>query len=86
MTRNTARTHVQAALADILRREPEALDEQDRLFEDLGLDSTTIIELLLSLEDRVDFEIDPDELGTEIFKSVGSLTDYVEAKLAGATQ
>jgi acyl carrier protein len=82
MTRDIACTQVQAALAEVLRREPDTLVEQDRLFEDLGLDSTTIIELLLSLEDKVDIEIDPDELDSGVFVSVGSLTDYVEAKLA----
>lgn len=85
MSRDTARHHVQNVLAAVLNRESRSLNEQDRLFEDLALDSTTIIELLLALEDEVGIEIDPDELGAGVFGSVGSLTDYVESKLVAAS-
>jgi acyl carrier protein len=46
------------------------------------MDSTSVIELLMSLEDTMGLEIDPDELGPEVFRTVGSLTDYIEAQFA----
>ncbi|MFS8098612.1 phosphopantetheine-binding protein [Lentzea alba] len=81
MSRSTALQHVQNALAAVTKRESRSLGEDARLFEDLALDSTTIIELLLALEDEVAIDIEPDELGAGVFESVGSLTDYVESKL-----
>ncbi|MER7129013.1 acyl carrier protein [Streptosporangium saharense] len=53
-----------------------------RLFEDLALDSTSLIELLMNLEDQISVEIDADELTPEAFATVASLTAYVEAGLA----
>jgi acyl carrier protein len=84
MNRDNALAHVQTALAEVLNRQPEGLAEQDRLLTDLGLDSTTIIELLLVLEDGVGLDIDPDDLNASVFESVGSLTDYVANKVAAA--
>ncbi|MFD7659356.1 phosphopantetheine-binding protein [Actinosynnema sp. NPDC059797] len=67
---------VQAALADVLQRELPAIDENTRLFEDLHLDSTSVLELLMALEDSVGIEVDPEALQPEHFKTIGSLADY----------
>jgi acyl carrier protein len=84
MNRDEIVSHLQIALSAVLNREITGLRQDARLFEDLALDSTSVIELLMSLEDTIDLEIDPDELGPEVFKTVGSLTDYIEAGFAKA--
>lgn len=78
MDRTQIVEHVRIALGEVLNRQIDALAEDTRLFEDLALDSTSVIELLMGLEDTMDIEIDADELEPEVFQTVGSLTDYVE--------
>jgi acyl carrier protein len=83
MDRSQIIDHVRIALSTVLNRDVPELTEQARLFEDLALDSTSVIELLMGLEDTIeDLEIDPDELEPEVFRTVGSLTDYIEAGFA----
>lgn len=69
--------HVQKALSEVLERELPDLTEKTRLFEDLGLDSTSVIDLLMELEDETSMSIDPAELSAEIFETVGTLSAYV---------
>lgn len=47
------------------------------------LDSMAVVSLIGSLEDRLGLIIDDDEIDGATFASVGSLTDFVSAKLAG---
>ncbi len=84
MNRTEIIAHLQIALSAVLNREVTDLRPEQRLFEDLALDSTSVIELLMSLEDTISLEIDPDELGPEVFQTVGSLADYVEATFSKA--
>ncbi|MEU0128140.1 MULTISPECIES: acyl carrier protein [unclassified Streptomyces] len=74
------------ALAAVLNKELPELTPQTRLFSDLALDSTSVIELLMELEDTLGLQIDPDELTPEVFETVGSLTAYVEACTSGQEQ
>ncbi|MEY9934533.1 acyl carrier protein [Catenulispora sp. GP43] len=74
---------VRAAISATLSKEPPELTTQTRLFSDLALDSTSVIELLMALEDTLNLHIDPDELTPEVFETVGALAEYVEACLAG---
>jgi acyl carrier protein len=62
---------------------PAAVTPHTRLLEDLGLDSTGLLELLMDLEEAVGFQVDVDELEPEAFQTVGSLAGYV-AKMTGA--
>ena len=73
---------LRSSLSEVLNREVPELREDARLFDDLSLDSTSVIELLMSLEDTVGLQIDPEELGPEVIKTVATLADYVEAGLA----
>jgi acyl carrier protein len=82
MNRTEIVAHLQIALSAVLNREVADVSPELRLFEDLSLDSTSVIELLMSLEDTIGLEIDPDELGPEVFRTVGSLTDYIESAFA----
>ena len=82
MNRTDILAHLQIALSTVLNREVPEISPELRLFEDLALDSTSVIELLMSLEDTIGLEIDSDELGPEVFETVGSLADYAQDRLA----
>jgi acyl carrier protein len=84
MNRTEIIAHLQIALSAVLNRDIPELPEDARLFDELGLDSTSVIELLMALEDTINLEVDPDELEPEIFQTVGSLTDYIEAGFVSA--
>jgi acyl carrier protein len=77
MTREAVLQPITLALGEVLERDLENLTDETRLFEDLNLDSTTIIELLMTLEDVLGIAVDPDTLAPEHFATVGSLADYV---------
>lgn len=68
---------VREALRVVLEKEDLGPVEADtKLFEDLQLDSTSVIELLMLLEDSLGLDIDPDELEPDVFETFGSLTAY----------
>lgn len=68
-----------------LHQRPEELQESTALFGSLPeLDSFGVVQLVTSLEDRFDITVEDDEFGAEIFETVGSLTGFVNAKLAAA--
>lgn len=69
------------ALAEVLKHDLPDLTEQTRLFEDLHLDSTSILELLMALEDRIGLEVDPESLNMDDFTSIGTLTGYLSGQL-----
>ncbi|WP_328912322.1 MULTISPECIES: acyl carrier protein [unclassified Streptomyces] len=77
------RTALQESLAEVLRKEVPELDDGMRLFGDLALDSTGVIELLMELEDSLGLQVDPEELTPEVFETVGALIGYISACLEG---
>lgn len=73
---------IETALSEVLEREVSGLTEEIRLFEDMHLDSTSILELLMALEDIVGISVDPETLDMDDFKSVGTLASYLDAQQA----
>lgn len=69
------------SLTVALDREITELHETAMLYEELGLDSAGTLALLLDLEDTLGFEIDPEDLDIEVFRTVGTLADYVTGHL-----
>ncbi len=47
------------------------------------LDSMAVINVITALEDYYDFSVDDDEISAQTFETLGSLTRFVEQKLAG---
>jgi acyl carrier protein len=74
---------VVGALAQMLSRDPESITPQDRLFEDLGFDSTSVLELLMQLETELDMEFDAETLEPTDFETVSSLAAYVTKESKG---
>ena len=68
---------VVSALSKVLNKELTGVTAQTRLFEDLSLDSTSVLELLMVIEEDLGIEFDADGLQQEHFATVGSLSGYV---------
>ena len=73
-------TIVRALQLDV---EPELLPDDEALFGDgLGIDSIATLEIIFAIEAEFGIVVDDDDLRVELFASVRSLVDYVEARLA----
>ncbi|WP_432840563.1 acyl carrier protein [Dactylosporangium sp. CA-092794] len=70
-----------ALLPRVLKREVADASEATTLMDDLGMSSTTGLELVLELEDRLEREISVEDLGRDNFETVGTLADYVAGNL-----
>lgn len=80
-TLNAVRTVLIESLE--LAQLPEDLREETALFGSLPeLDSFGVVSLVASLEDHFDITVGDDEFGAGIFETVGTLTGFVDAKLA----
>jgi acyl carrier protein len=66
-----------AVLERVLRTELPPLTEDVRLMEDLNLDSTSVLELLLEIEDELGVQIDVEGIEQKDFATVGTLADLV---------
>ncbi|WP_424246130.1 acyl carrier protein [Elusimicrobium posterum] len=56
----------------------DSLTEESPLFEGLGLDSLDAIELVIILRKNYDIAIENMTQGREVFKTMGTLRDYIE--------
>lgn len=72
---------IRELLPQVLRREVDGVTEDTALLDSLGLSSTTGLELVLELEERLELEISVEDLGRDDFGTVGSLADYVAGNL-----
>lgn len=52
----------------------------DNLFDSLEMDSLMAIELLVSVEQRFEIEIDDEDLNMDLLESLDSLLDYIVKK------
>lgn len=68
-------------LPRILRRELPELSDQTRLMEDLRLTSSTLLELLLELEERLEIQINVEEIDEDGVETVGNLADFIVGHL-----
>lgn len=74
---------VRKGLSEVLNKDVSGADEGVRLFDELGLDSSSALELLITIEEILDVQFDAEELEMTHFETVGSLADFVAAE-AGA--
>jgi len=78
---STIASQIRTALAQHLKRDVSKVEPQNRLREDLGLDSLAMIELLFKIEEHFDLEIPNEDLSR--ITTVADVTAYVEEKLGG---
>lgn len=68
-----------------LPQSPAELSRDTLLFGAIPeLDSFGVVQLVAAIEERFEITIDDDEFGAELFESVGTLTDFVDAKRAAS--
>jgi acyl carrier protein len=60
----------------------DQVSDSANLFNDCGLDSTSVVELVVALEQEFDITIDEDELDVDLFQNIGELARFVEMKRA----
>jgi acyl carrier protein len=77
MERSEIVAAVERSIAEVLRQDLVSLSESARLFEDLNLDSTALLELLMAVEDHLSIEIDTSTMNIDDFATVGSLADHL---------
>jgi acyl carrier protein len=85
MNSTNALDDVKAVLVETLGVEDRAdsIDASTELFGNLPeLDSMAVMELVYALESRFGIEVEGDDIGADVFESLGSLTAFVETKLA----
>ncbi|MCW6007745.1 phosphopantetheine-binding protein [Micromonospora sp. CPCC 205371] len=75
---------IRVLLPRVLRRDVPAADEDTKLMEDLGLSSSTTLELMLELEERLDIQIDVEDIDQDDFATVGTLAEFVASHLLPA--
>jgi acyl carrier protein len=75
---------IRSAIETVTGQHVETLTMDQKLFDDLGLDSTSVIDLVMQLEDVAHIEIDPNDLTGDVFDTVGSLSAYLERNAAKA--
>jgi acyl carrier protein len=76
---------VKAVLVETLGVEDRAdsIDASTELFGNLPeLDSMAVMELVFALEARFGIEVEGEDVSAEVFETLGSLTAFVESKLA----
>ncbi|MFC5833575.1 acyl carrier protein [Nonomuraea insulae] len=69
------------SLAHLLSMTADTITADTRLFEDLSLDSTGVLELLMQLENDLDIEFDPETLEPADFTTVRALVHYTARQL-----
>ena len=79
LDRSQAKTLVIDALTAVIRNlKPEAVDERQELYDDLGMDSLAFAHLLVELEVRLNVHLADEDLMTIEVVNVADLIDLVE--------
>jgi len=61
---------------------PEQISDHASLFNDCGLDSTSIVELVIGLEEEFGIRFKEDEIDLKLFQDLARLGSYIESKRA----
>jgi acyl carrier protein len=87
MTRAEMRTVLQKLIVEDLGIDvPETLNESDRFYEDLNLDSILVLQLVVEAERRFEVNISEEDLDPAIFQSVGVFLDLIEQQMKAASR
>ena len=80
MTREQIHTEVTQSLSAVLRQpiERRAITDSTDLFNDMGIDSLSIMDFILELEGRFGIVFDEEQLRVEVFEEVGLLIQFLQ--------
>lgn len=81
MNRQDVLVTIEKALSEVLERPITGLTEDTALFDDLRLDSSSVLGLLMTVEEATGIAVDPDDLDIDHLRTMRSFADYVEAAL-----
>lgn len=70
--------------AELLDLSPEAVQEDKSFVDDLDVDSLSLVELTMELEDSLGVELPEDELGD--VATIGAFVDVLHAKVSAKEQ
>jgi acyl carrier protein len=70
---------ISKALDEVLDQPVGELTEATGLLSDLGLNSASVLELLMVVEDAAGISVDPEDLTIDHLRTVRSFADFVEA-------
>lgn len=74
---NEAREALRKALASVLEDDIPPLSDEMNLFQEFCLDSMSMLETLIELEDMLEFKVDPEELDIKDFETVGGYCSFL---------
>ncbi|QGQ18360.1 acyl carrier protein [Cellulomonas sp. JZ18] len=77
LDRDVVAQAVTRALEETLGRPLTDVEDATSLFDELGLDSTGVLAVLISLEDQLGIEIDPESVDEDHLATFGGLVDCV---------
>lgn len=72
-----AREALRKALASVLEDDIPPLSDEMNLFQEFYLDSMSMLETLIELEDMLEFRVDPEELDIKDFETVGGYCSFL---------
>ena len=81
VTREQVVTTICTVLPRVTRGELAVATEDTRLMEDLGLSSSSTLELMLELEDALEIQINVEDIDRDDFRTVGTLATFVAGHL-----
>lgn len=76
-TQKEARNDLRKALATVLEEQIPPLSDEMNLFKEFQLDSMSMLETLMELEDMLGFNVDPEELDIKDFETVGGYSSFL---------
>ncbi|CAM3611875.1 phosphopantetheine-binding protein [Marinicrinis lubricantis] len=64
---------------------PDEVHESDRIYEDLGIDSIMVLQLVVYMEEEFHVEVPEEDVDPAVFETMGSLITFIEELQAGQT-
>ncbi len=66
-----------------LKMQPEEIGDDTLLMEELGVDSVSVFEIVVGLEEETGISFEDDEFNIENFRTPKHIADYVRSKQKG---
>jgi acyl carrier protein len=83
MTQENVLNEVKSVFSSVAKIDSSRITPETSLADDLDIDSLTLIEVIVALEDRFDVLVPDDEW--QRFSTVGDIVDHLESVGVGAT-